>query len=605
MSVTLIDILWSKIKGMGIVDISDRLTPEKEITIRKNKILDPSKFIFEEKQLEMNIEREDLSFSKQCKELKDKLMLEAHQVRRYERYVRDKATGIRMRVKKKPKVVWRDKKFLLSYFRDVNFADHDITHLDKGLSNLVNLTELDVSSNQIQSLENLPAQIEVINAYNNHIQVFSLKPTANLFHLGLGYNDITCIDGLLPACNALLSLDLSYNNISDLGEFIASLRLFKNLRHLSLEGNPICLLPDYISTIRAAAPLLTLFDGVPVTAELPNSAPAKEETAKKSDEEQKEGKARLTVWLGNLSQLSQPELPEEQVDGDTKVETSAEFYLMWRLADQKIYKTNPFVWGEEDIVLSHLSDNAFDPDTTWYRFIKFLGLDFVLYRLDTITTTKPDPSAAEGETKDPIVTKEVKRHVVGVAHLRTDRFVVPRIKTTPGNIVIETKIQFVAPQASETNIERWNPTGEWRTPLSHWSDSQVGDWVKHTKLIGNKEVRDRITKVLQTKNISGKRLIELAIDEDYGKIGYRGQPVQKVLDKDSKYGVLATEDQRVLNKAVWTMLETPTVIPESEKLPEKKEESSTQPSINVIVCLNPSDNKMIRPPIEEEKNEEQ
>jgi Leucine-rich repeat (LRR) protein len=65
--------------------------------------------------------------------------------------------------------------------------------------------------------------------------------------LGLGHNKLK--DGQLNTIGQsfpnLLGLDLSYNELSEIDVTVDNLVNLKNLRMLSLYGNPFCLLENY------------------------------------------------------------------------------------------------------------------------------------------------------------------------------------------------------------------------------------------------------------------------------------------------------------------------------------------------------------------------
>lgn len=82
-----------------------------------------------------------------------------------------------------------------------------------------------------------------------------------LLHAGLSYNRIASLPPLstLASC-PLVSLDLSHNDLCDLGGALSALSALPHLRSLSLAGNPLCLLPGYPS-LPAALPALLFLDG--------------------------------------------------------------------------------------------------------------------------------------------------------------------------------------------------------------------------------------------------------------------------------------------------------------------------------------------------------
>lgn len=97
----------------------------------------------------------------------------------------------------------------------LNVADNPMKEIDlSGLSDLVNLTELNISGCGLESLDGINTEkLSVLNASNNKIN---------------------SVDALAKA-ESLVSLDLSYNAIAE----AEALKTYINLQQLSLEGNPL------------------------------------------------------------------------------------------------------------------------------------------------------------------------------------------------------------------------------------------------------------------------------------------------------------------------------------------------------------------------------
>ena len=81
---------------------------------------------------------------------------------------------------------------------------------------LQNLKILDLTSNQITKIENLPKNLEELYLNNNQVNKISLKSShTSLLHLGLAYNQLTdevFIDVLSLFPN-IFSLNVSFNSI--------------------------------------------------------------------------------------------------------------------------------------------------------------------------------------------------------------------------------------------------------------------------------------------------------------------------------------------------------------------------------------------------------
>ena len=68
-----------------------------------------------------------------------------------------------------------------------------------------------------------------------------------LLHLGLGYN---CLEGesltpVLALAPTLMSLDISFNRFTSLGDLCDVLAQLPRLKHVWVAGNPLCLCKHY------------------------------------------------------------------------------------------------------------------------------------------------------------------------------------------------------------------------------------------------------------------------------------------------------------------------------------------------------------------------
>lgn len=107
------------------------------------------------------------------------------------------------------------------------------------LENLVNLRWLDLSFNSIEKIQGLKSlkQLEDLSLYSNHISI---------------------IEGL-ESCVSLQCLSLGNNKIKLL-EQVIRLRQLRNLRMLTLSGNPICNESEYKMTVLAYVDALSYLD---------------------------------------------------------------------------------------------------------------------------------------------------------------------------------------------------------------------------------------------------------------------------------------------------------------------------------------------------------
>ncbi|XP_014402503.1 PREDICTED: leucine-rich repeat-containing protein 43 [Myotis brandtii] len=169
---------------------------------------------------------------------------------------------------RKPQMLKED--FLYSYFRSLQVVDKEVSLVDKDLLKFPKLEELVLSANQIKEIDafNLPPTLKVLELYGNIItsmKCLCAHPPPGLQHLGLGHNKLL---GPLQSMYItsqhwpnLVSLDLGFNDLTDLQGMMASLSTLQRLRLLVLQGNPLALVPYYRGfTIDSLARLCVLDD---------------------------------------------------------------------------------------------------------------------------------------------------------------------------------------------------------------------------------------------------------------------------------------------------------------------------------------------------------
>ncbi|XP_029778135.1 leucine-rich repeat-containing protein 43 isoform X1 [Suricata suricatta] len=160
--------------------------------------------------------------------------------------------------------------FFYSYFRSLRVVDKQVSLVDKDLLKFLNLEELVLSANQIKEIDavNLPPTLKVLELYGNKIssmECLCASPPPRLQHLGLGHNKLQGhLESLYVTSDHwpnLISLDLSFNDLTDLPGMLASLATLPRLRLLLLQGNPLALLPYYRGlTVDSLARLCVLDD---------------------------------------------------------------------------------------------------------------------------------------------------------------------------------------------------------------------------------------------------------------------------------------------------------------------------------------------------------
>uniref|UniRef100_A0A670Z1W7 Leucine rich repeat containing 43 n=1 Tax=Pseudonaja textilis TaxID=8673 RepID=A0A670Z1W7_PSETE len=162
--------------------------------------------------------------------------------------------------------------FVCCYFRSLRIVNKGVTEIDVGLLKFPNLEELILTANHISTIPaaNLPPGLKVLELCGNEVQ--SLKdlctsPPAGLQHLGLGHNSVLYLPIFLLLRPNLVSLDLCYNNFTNLLSLLSTLSTLKKLRVLVLQGNPFALLPGYRGFTIDSLPHLSVFDDVIITPE--------------------------------------------------------------------------------------------------------------------------------------------------------------------------------------------------------------------------------------------------------------------------------------------------------------------------------------------------
>ncbi|KAM9095542.1 leucine-rich repeat-containing protein 43 [Sarcophilus harrisii] len=166
--------------------------------------------------------------------------------------------------------------FLFSYFTSLRVVDKGVTLIDEDLLKFLKLEELILSANRIKEVDpmNLPPTLKVLELYGNQmtsIQCLCSHPPPALQHLGVGHNNLL---GYLESHYItatywpnLVSLDLGYNDLTELRFMIAGLCTLSQLRLLVLQGNPLALVPHYRGYTVDCLPQLNVLDDITVSPE--------------------------------------------------------------------------------------------------------------------------------------------------------------------------------------------------------------------------------------------------------------------------------------------------------------------------------------------------
>ncbi|NXX93233.1 LRC43 protein, partial [Centropus bengalensis] len=165
---------------------------------------------------------------------------------------------------------------VFQFFKSLRIVGKEVEEVDKGLLQLEQLEELILSTNHISRITsaNLPGTLKVLELCCNAVadlQDLCTQPPPELQHLGLGYNRLCSQwqDKFLTAdfWPNLISLDLSFNNLTDLLGLVSQLATLQKLRILVLQGNPLTLIPTYRGFLVDSLPKLSVLDDIHVGSE--------------------------------------------------------------------------------------------------------------------------------------------------------------------------------------------------------------------------------------------------------------------------------------------------------------------------------------------------
>lgn len=123
---------------------------------------------------------------------------------------------------------------------ELDFYDNRIKHISSHVNEFVNLTNLDLSFNNIKHIKHVDNLVKLENLYfvqNKISKIENLDTLTNLTNLELGGNRIEVIENLDTLTN-LTQLWLGQNKIARL----QGLQMLKNLRVLSIQSNKIATL---------------------------------------------------------------------------------------------------------------------------------------------------------------------------------------------------------------------------------------------------------------------------------------------------------------------------------------------------------------------------
>ncbi|XP_012983519.2 leucine-rich repeat-containing protein 43 [Melopsittacus undulatus] len=202
--------------------------------------------------------------------------------------------------------------------RSLRIVDKGVEEVDAGLLQLQQLEELILSANHISRVTsaNLPRTLKVLELCCNAVadlQDLCAQPPPELQHLGLGYNRLCgpLQDKCLTAAfwPNLVSLDLSFNNLTDLLGLVSQLSSLEKLRILVLKGNPLALIPTYRGFLVDSLPKLSILDDIHVGLDERHQF-----LGLASEPELTRSEARVVVSVGDMKGVPDPSTLQQLAD---------------------------------------------------------------------------------------------------------------------------------------------------------------------------------------------------------------------------------------------------------------------------------------------------
>ncbi|XP_067395682.1 leucine-rich repeat-containing protein 43 isoform X4 [Emydura macquarii macquarii] len=229
--------------------------------------------------------------------------------------------------------------FIFSFFMSLRIVDKGVNEVDENLLKFHNLEELILSANQISRINSahLPRTLKVLELCGNEIvglQDLCSHPPPELQHLGLGYNRLlgSSEDKYLTAefWPNLLSLDLSFNNFTDLLGIVSKVATLRHLRTLVLQGNPLVLIPGYRGFIVDSLPKLCVLDDRNIS---PDEKHQFHGLSSKPDLIVNE--AQMVVSVGKIKGIPNPIKQEELESSPEPPMITHSYYVMYEFVEKE------------------------------------------------------------------------------------------------------------------------------------------------------------------------------------------------------------------------------------------------------------------------------
>uniref|UniRef100_A0A8C5UHQ1 Leucine rich repeat containing 43 n=1 Tax=Malurus cyaneus samueli TaxID=2593467 RepID=A0A8C5UHQ1_9PASS len=216
-----------------------------------------------------------------------------------------------------------------------------VEEVDEGLLRFQQLEELFLSANQISrvSSAHLPRTLKVLvlscNAVSD-LQDLCVQPPPGLQHLGLGYNQL-CGPSQEKHLTVdfwpnLISLDLSFNSLTDLLELVSQLSTLPKLRILVLQGNPLALLPAYRGFLVDSLPKLSYLDGIQIWPD------ERLRFHGLANQPELMSEARVVVSIGEMKGLPDPKAFQQQEVDSEGPEITFSYYVTYEFVEAEELK---------------------------------------------------------------------------------------------------------------------------------------------------------------------------------------------------------------------------------------------------------------------------
>ncbi|XP_030085960.2 leucine-rich repeat-containing protein 43 [Serinus canaria] len=221
--------------------------------------------------------------------------------------------------------------------KSLRILDKGVEEVDEGLLQFQQLEELILSANHISRVTSahLPRTLKVLElCYNDvdDLQDLCAQPPLELQHLGLGYNRLCGPSQekhfTVDFWPNLVSLDLSFNSLTDLLGLVSQLSTLQNLRILLLQGNPLALIPTYRGFLVDSLPKLSILDDIYIW---PEERQQFHGLAKQPELIRSE--ARLVVSIGEVTGLPNPEDFQQLEVGSEGPVIACTYFVTYQFAE--------------------------------------------------------------------------------------------------------------------------------------------------------------------------------------------------------------------------------------------------------------------------------